>query len=408
MNRPEPWSLVCLVPMLALLAGPVSAGQPKAAGVRLRSIGADPATGVARAVIVEEGALVHTALMLPEDRAGRIVGTGDAGAQVSRVLASVEEALREARTTLASLVRLHVYVASPDVTPQIDRLLAARFARAGATPAVTFVQTEMPQSGILVAMDAVAATAWTPNPRGVLRLVSPRLRRRTPRASHAAIQPAGAFVIVSGRAAPGDFEQAIRGTLAQLRDDLGTVGLGLEDVVQIKSFVGGVEGAQRLQEIVAESFLPLVPPQVVIAVRQGTEPAEIEIVATAPAVSDSSLDVEHLQPVMGRYSRVARVHRGNPVFVSGLRGESPDPAVQVDEMFAELQRVLKEAGSDRLHLVKATYYVSDKSADDRINAIRPTIYEPEHPPAASKLLVPGTGRDGKGSTFDMIAVTSAR
>jgi hypothetical protein len=60
------------------------------------------------------------------------------------------------------------------------------------------------------------------------------------------------------------------------------------------------------------------------------------------------------------------------------------------------------------HLVKATYYVADKAADDRINALRPTIYDPEHPPAASKLTVRGTGRTGKASTFDMIAVTDLR
>jgi hypothetical protein len=57
------------------------------------------------------------------------------------------------------------------------------------------------------------------------------------------------------------------------------------------------------------------------------------------------------------------------------------------------------------HLVKATYYVADKLADQEINAIRPTLYDPRRPPAASKLSVRGTGRTGKASTFDMIAVT---
>jgi enamine deaminase RidA (YjgF/YER057c/UK114 family) len=117
--------------------------------------------------------------------------------------------------------------------------------------------------------------------------------------------------------------------------------------------------------------------------------------------------VEHFEPIGGRYSRVARANGGRPVFVSGLHGESADPAAQVGEMFGELQRVLQEAGSDIRHLVKATYYVSDGAADDRINAIRPTIYDAQHPPAASKLFVRGTARPGKASTFDMIAVTTA-
>jgi enamine deaminase RidA (YjgF/YER057c/UK114 family) len=81
---------------------------------------------------------------------------------------------------------------------------------------------------------------------------------------------------------------------------------------------------------------------------------------------------------------------------------------QVTEMFEQLQRLLDAAGSDLKHLVKATYYVSDKGADERINTIRPTLYDPQRPPAASKITVRGTGRVGKSSTFDMIAVTADR
>jgi hypothetical protein len=58
--------------------------------------------------------------------------------------------------------------------------------------------------------------------------------------------------------------------------------------------------------------------------------------------------------------------------------------------------------------VKATYYVSDTAADRAINDIRPTLFDAERPPAASKISVRGTGRPGKGSTFDMIAVTTER
>jgi len=96
------------------------------------------------------------------------------------------------------------------------------------------------------------------------------------------------------------------------------------------------------------------------------------------------------------------------VFVSGLYGPSSDPVTQVAEMFEQLRRLLEAAGSDLSHLVKATYYVSDTAADERINTIRPTLYDPKRPPAASKIRVRGTGRAGKGSTLDMIAVTADR
>lgn len=407
MTRVLAW-LVCSSVLMASIATPPQAAQ----GVRLRSIGGDRASGVARAVVVEEGALVHTALMFPEDREGRLQGGADAGAQAARVLANIEIALREARTSLDFLVRLHVYVADASVTPRIDRVLADRFGGRRTPPAVTFVEREMPRAGTLVAMDAmdaIAATAWRAAPGAARRLTVAALPQRTGRASHAAVQPPGPFVVVSGRAARGEFEPAIRETLAQLRRDLETVGLTFDHVVQVKSFLGDMRSEQRLEEIIAGAFAgSRVPPQVVAEWRQETTPAEIEIVATAPRTDGRRTRVEHVEPIAGRYSRIARVNDGQPVFISGLYGGSIDPVAQVDEMFAELQRVLQAAGSDIRHLVKATYYVSDTAADGRINAIRPTIYDPERPPAASKLRVRGTGRPGRASTFDMIAVTTAR
>jgi enamine deaminase RidA (YjgF/YER057c/UK114 family) len=390
-----------------LLLTPTAAAPRAEPGVRLRSIAAS--SGIARAVVVEEGSLVHTALIYPESQAGDLEGTGDANVQAARVLSNIDVALKEARTSLNNLVRLHVYVADQSVTPQIDKRLAERFGAHETKPAVTFVETAMPRAGMLVAMDAVAATAWTPASGGATRLAAAGLPQRTARASHAAVQPAGPFVIVSGRAAPGEFDPAIRETMAQLRGDLQNVGLTFEDVVQIKSFLGDMRSAERLERIVADSFAgDRVPPQVVTEWRNNAAPAEIELVAAGRRPEESRAGVEHFEVVGGRYSRVARANGGRPVFVSGLYGESPDPAAQVDEMFGQLQRVLQEAGSDIRHLVKATYYVSDTAADDRINTIRPTIYDAQHPPAASKIFVRGTARPGKASTFDMIAVTTPR
>jgi enamine deaminase RidA (YjgF/YER057c/UK114 family) len=115
-----------------------------------------------------------------------------------------------------------------------------------------------------------------------------------------------------------------------------------------------------------------------------------------------------VEPIASRFSRVARVFAGRPIFVSGLVGASPDPAAQVRQIFDELRRLLEETGSDMRHLAKATYYVSDKVADAEINAVRPTIFDAARPPAASKISVQGTGRPGKGAVIDMIAVTAGR
>jgi len=66
--------------------------------------------------------------------------------------------------------------------------------------------------------------------------------------------------------------------------------------------------------------------------------------------------------------------------------------------------VLEAAGSNFDHLAKATYYVSEDSSSQELNEFRPSVYNPERPPAASKAAVRGVGRAGRNVTVDMIAV----
>lgn len=376
--------------------------------VRLRVIGADAQGGRAAAVVVEWGALVHSTAMLPVDRAGRLQGGADGHAQAAHALSHLEVALRAGGTTVDQLVRLHVYVADASVTPAVDRLLAERFAGA-AKPAVTIVESRMPVAGVLVAMDAVAATTRRPPSGAPVRLVVDGLPSPIGGGAHVSIQPEGPFVVVSGRAASGELEPAVRGTMAQLRDDLRGVGLGFEHVVQVKTFLGDMARAEQVQQIVAGVFYGTAPPQVVTEWRDASLPVEIELIATAPgAVAPGGERLSFVEPIASRFSRVARVFDGRPIFVSGLVGASADPVVQVREIFTDLRRLLEEGGSDLRHLAKATYYVSDKAADQEINAIRPTIFDAARPPAASKISVQGTGRPGKGTVIDMIAVTASR
>jgi enamine deaminase RidA (YjgF/YER057c/UK114 family) len=428
----EPRRLVtAALALVAVLAAP---GSSAAQDVRLRAIGTDDAArGTARAVVVENGALVHTALLLSEDAEGRLQGEGDSQRQATRVLENLQTALRAARTSVDHLVRLHVYLTDASVTPVIERLLAKRFA-GGHKPAVTFVETAPVRKGVLVAMDAIAATASRGNQARPERHVVHGLARQARNGAHVAVQPPGPFVVVSGRAAQGAFEAGIAGTMEQLRADLEGVGLSFDHVVQIKSFIGDISRAEQLRDIVAGYFDRTAPPQVVTEFLGAGAPAEIELIAAmprpepgdaqgrtrlrppsgsgAPGASPSPTAVEsrvtYIEPILSRYSRVAVVRGGRPVFISGLSGPSSDPVIQVTEMFEQLRRLLEAAGSDLKHLVKATYYVSDKGADERINTIRPTLYDPQRPPAASKITVRGTGRPGKGSTLDMIAVTADR
>jgi hypothetical protein len=76
-------------------------------------------------------------------------------------------------------------------------------------------------------------------------------------------------------------------------------------------------------------------------------------------------------------------------------------------LFSITERLTAAAGSDLKHLVKATYYVTDNDVSTWHNKLRPSYYAPERPPAASKAMVLGTGREKRTITWDLIAVPKA-
>ncbi len=398
---------ILTISSIVALGNTPAARQAPADGVQLRRVGVG-AGGSAEAVIVDAGRLVHTSLILPA--AGQGAASDDVARQVEAVLSQLDSVLRAAGTSLDQTVRLHVYVSTAEVTPEVDRAVAVRFAE-GQRPALTVVEARLPGAGTHVAMDAVAATSRTVPPGKPARLVVDGVGRAPGAGAHAAIQPDGPFVVVSGRAATGSFKGAIEGTMAELRADLAGVGLDFSHVVHVKSFLSDMSRAEELLSTVAGVFEDTPPPQVVTEWVGGSAPAEIELVAVGqapgPTVDAGNARVTFVEPVSARFSRVARVASGRPVYVSGLVGAAEDPAEQVDRIFAALQRLAGAAGSSMEQLVKATYYVSDKAADGRINTIRPAVYPAESPPAASKISVRGVGRPGRAVAIDMIMVAGA-
>jgi enamine deaminase RidA (YjgF/YER057c/UK114 family) len=104
------------------------------------------------------------------------------------------------------------------------------------------------------------------------------------------------------------------------------------------------------------------------------------------------------------YCRYARIPGDTQIYISGCFGaEGTDDTTQVAAVFQQLQDRLAAAGSDLKHMAKATYYVSNDTASTAVNEIRPTLYDPQHPPAASKALVHGVGLPGRTFNLDMIA-----
>ena len=138
-------------------------------------------------------------------------------------------------------------------------------------------------------------------------------------------------------------------------------------------------------------------------------PQHRSLIATSPRRERPQEPIEFVTPpgmtASPVFCRVTRVNAPETIFVSGLSGqEGAEPAQEVEQIFGTLRMLLLAAGSDLRHLAKATYYVSTDDASNRLNEIRPKLYDPRRPPAASKAMVSGTGMPRRTITIDMIAV----
>jgi enamine deaminase RidA (YjgF/YER057c/UK114 family) len=360
------------------------------------SIEPDRATGSSRAVVVGDVALAHTAQMLPP------TGESKADVQVEKVLGNLHAALKKADSSLDRAVKLNFYIARDDVVPVVEKALARRF-KDRSKPAVSFVTGTLSQMGALVSADAIAVSA--------LPVTAGRAKKvQAAQGASVAVLPPGPVVYISGQAEKGaTLAEATRKTLASLRSTLRFLSLDLPQVVQVKSFVHPMTKLDEVRrEITAVFGKDSVPPLVFVE-WQARDSIEIELIAASgpPKVKPADA-VEYLTPPGMKaspiYSRVCRINHGKRVYVSGLSGEGKDGAAEVKAVFASLGDILKKAGSDYRHLVKATYYVATDDASRQLNALRPNYYDPKRPPAASKAAVAGTGRKGRGITLDMIAV----
>lgn len=375
---------------------------------RLRSIGKDPRTGTAQAVVATHAGLTYTGQMLPLDRDGKVV-TGDAAKQVAMLM----DKLNQSELHPALCAKMNFYVADAEVMKAVQDFLS-KLVKYERQPAVGFVQTRLPVAGALVAVDAVY-DGGKPSRRRFENW--PRISAVDSRIAHTASLKEGPRVYVSGQAEKGkNLEEATRLTLEGLRKTLTHLGLSLDDVVQVKCFLTPMDQLADVQREIVEFFAPATnvlnptfAPPCVFVEWQSTLPIEIELVAAAPAKRESTESLEFITPpgmtASPVFCRVVRVNDPRTIFVSGLFSrEAGDGAAQVNDVFAQLQDILKASGSDLRHLAKATYYVSDNDASAKLNDLRPKFYDPARPPAASKAQVFGVGMAGRSLTLDMIAV----
>lgn len=399
-------SLIFLIVVSATGCAGLGAGLERTP--QLQHIQTSEATSTSMATVVGDVALAHTDQFYAQNQRGDLVGAGDLEAQVRQVLENVGTALRLVGSDLTDVAKLNVYMAESVSAEEIKRLLPSVLPE-GSRPAVTFVSIEVPHSDALVAMDAVAVAPST-NRSDVAFHRSDALHAG-PGDAHVAVLPAGPKVYVSGQAKRGELLEGVSETMVGLHATLAYVGLSANDVVQVKAFVNTMSEARAIEETIGEYYRNRpAPPIVVTEWRQDGSPAEIELIASGRDDAYRSDEaITYVTPAgmssSPVFSRLAEVNHGGLVFVSGLYGRpGQDDEAQVRAIFDELEDVLGEAGSDFEHMAKATYYPTTREASDALNDVRPELYNPQRPPAASKIQVRSLGREDATVTVDMIAV----
>lgn len=361
-----------------------------------KRIGSDSKTGFAQAVVVDSAALLHTPQFFPLSPSGQVLGD-DAASQTLVVLRKLTDACRTHEAKLSDLVKLNLYVANEAVAKEVLETIAGRRIDEPSV-AISVVQTRLPKPEMLVALDAIVALDASAKPPSAD--AKPRC----------AVLPLGPRVYVSGQAEKGaTLAEATTKTMQSLKTTLTHLGSDLNRVVQVKSFLTPMSDVASAEKAITEFFAPASSPPMVFVEWQSTLPIEIEFVASVPPNPMSQEPLEFITPpgmtASPVFCRVVRINDPRTIFVSGLYSrEAGDGAAQVNDVFAQLQDILKASGSDLRHLAKATYYVGDAEVSGKLNELRPKFYDPQRPPAASKAQVFGVGMAGRSLTLDMIAV----
>ncbi|MFO1046228.1 MAG: RidA family protein [Planctomycetaceae bacterium] len=398
-----------LIILLCGLASTVLANDQDGSA-KAKQIEPDTQRGISRAVVVSNSAQLHTAQILPGDDA---LKTGEFLPQLESVLKNLERVLKQADTSLSQCVKLNLYATSDQDAMEAEHHLPKLLPQ-DVCPAISLVTTALPKPGARIALDAIATAPDTAANRKVRRFSFAELAVSASEVgkSSAAILPAGSRVYISGQAEAGNgtLKDATVTTMVGLQKTLEHLGLSSRDVVQVKAFLRPMRDAAVAIEAMSATFPESSrPPIVLVEWESASAPIEIELIAASPAMADAP-SIEFVTPPWMKpspvFARVTRLNHSTTIYISGLYGSAADPngTDEVREVFGELDRIARLAGSDLHHLAKATYYVSTDDVSRNLNTIRPKFYQADRPPAASKAMVAGTGRKGRSLTLDMIAV----
>ena len=366
----------------------------------------DAPAGMSQAVVVQGQPLVHTRQLLPLDQQGNIVGEGALDKQIEQVLNNLDAVLTAAGSGLGKLVRLNVYAIAPETVDQVREQLSKRLDPA-VRPAITAVLTPMPHRKALVAVDAIAVAAEQGQAVVLKRCDAVA---GDDQCADAAVLPRGGVAYLSGVPRESDVAvPAVAKSMSALGKTLERLQLSPAHVVQLKVFLRPVSSAEdTLREL--KTFFPgQMTPPVVFVEWNAAPDVEIELIAELPPTDKPAEAVQYYTPPDVRpaptFSRVALVRSQRQIYMSGLFARAAgNGEEQARNLFAQLQTILDQTGSDMQHLAKASYYVCDADASRGFDVVRPIAFDPLRPPAASLVMVHGVGQAGRTLTMDMIAV----
>ena len=351
-------------------------------------------------VLVSDTDLVHSTQLTAR-------GTGDLPSQTREVTAALQALLSQAGSGWGNIVKINVYAASDEDAVSVASILDGQF-ELHCKPSVACVSTPLRHPGSRVAMDVIATVPKSADRSNTL---SAGFLRSGPR------------VYISGQAEKGDgtVADATRKTMESLGRTLDFLQIEKSNVVQVKCFLNPMSSVSDAEREIAAWFSspknqntgdaagasPGCPTAFVEW--QSTLPVEIEMVVSAPGLGTGpSLEVR-TPPGMTTpavYSRLTIVRHPTSIYIGGLYPALPtaSPSIQLRSLFSRLKQCLDVTGSDWMHLVKATYYVSDDALSKEHNVVRPDYFSPRRPPAASKANVRGVGLPGHGISMDFIVV----
>ncbi len=346
----------------------------------------------AHAVKAKRGGLVHTRLLSALDS-----DDGNYDGEIADLIGQIAGIARAFDTDLKSVAKLNLYLGKnePALIAAIEKKLRETWPD-DKGPALTIIPGKLPGGGAL-AGDAV--------------IVSPDKGSRIDRLKRdAAMMPSDRDIIyVSGRAAKGELSEASSGTMQELFAVLKLLGSKPADVIQVKAFIKPMKKWEAAKQAIEASFGDSqIPPIVFVEWTSSSRATEIEVIAAAPGKVGAKESVSYFTPPDEKaspvYSKVAQIHSDEVIYIGGTVGAVADPAgAEVKSLYSALGIISAKSGTGFRHFAKATYYVSESEVSAALNKLRPEIYDPERPPAASKVAISNLMEKERGLLIDIVA-----